>query len=69
MPWSREDYPDSLKNFTAKVRYKAVEIANALLEEGYDEGRAIAIATSQAKEWAEKRGLQIHKKTRTKASA
>jgi uncharacterized protein YdaT len=24
-----------------------------LLEEGYDEGRAIAIATAQAKEWAD----------------
>ena len=29
------------------------EIANALLEEGYEEGRAIAIATSKAKEWNE----------------
>jgi uncharacterized protein YdaT len=30
-----------------------VEIANALLEEDYDEGRAIAIATAKAQEWDE----------------
>lgn len=52
MPWTKRDYPDSLKNFDARTRGKAVEIANALLEEGYAEGRAIAIATAQAKEWA-----------------
>ncbi|MBW7474921.1 DUF2188 domain-containing protein [Paenibacillus oenotherae] len=51
MPWDDKDYPDSLKNFEPRVRNKAIEIANALLEEGYDEGRAIAIATAQAKEW------------------
>ncbi|RIH88059.1 hypothetical protein Mterra_01054 [Calidithermus terrae] len=61
MPWTREDYPESLKNFTATVRNKAIEIANALLEEGYDEGRAIAIATDRAKEWAENRGKRVRK--------
>ena len=35
------------------MRNKAVEIANALLEEDYDEGRAIAIATAKAQEWDE----------------
>jgi uncharacterized protein YdaT len=34
------------------VRDKAIEIANALLTEGYDEGRAIRIAIAQAKQWA-----------------
>ncbi|MFC6651344.1 DUF2188 domain-containing protein [Paenibacillus rhizoplanae] len=61
MPWNKENYPDSLKNFTAPVRNKAVEIANALLEDGYDEGRAIAIATAQAKEWGENHDKQIRK--------
>lgn len=51
MPWNKEDYPDSLKNFTAPIRNKATDIANALLEDGYEEGRAISIATAQAKEW------------------
>lgn len=62
MPWNKENYPDSLKNFTAPVRNKAVEIANALLEDGYEEGRAIAIATAQAKEWGENHDKQIRKR-------
>jgi uncharacterized protein YdaT len=61
MPWTNKNYPDSLKNFMAPVRNKAVEIANALLEQGYEEGRAISIATAQAKEWAENRGQKISK--------
>jgi uncharacterized protein YdaT len=48
MPWSKNDYPASLKNLPTDVRNKAIEIANALLDEGYDEGRAIAIATDRA---------------------
>lgn len=36
------------------MRAKAIEIANALLEEGYEEGRAIRIAIAQAKRWAER---------------
>jgi uncharacterized protein YdaT len=35
------------------VLEKAIEIANALLAEGYEEGRAIRIAISQAKRWAD----------------
>jgi uncharacterized protein YdaT len=34
------------------VREKAIEIANALLAEGMDEGKAIRIAIAKAKEWA-----------------
>jgi uncharacterized protein YdaT len=63
MPWTKDDYPDSLKNFMAPVRNKAIEIANALLEEGYDEGRAISIATAKAKEWGENHDKQIRKKS------
>ncbi|WP_168118848.1 DUF2188 domain-containing protein [Paenibacillus sp. HB172176] len=61
MPWTKDDYPDSLKNFMAPIRYKAIEIANALLEDGYEEGRAISIATEQAKEWGENRDKKIRK--------
>jgi uncharacterized protein YdaT len=39
-----------------------IEIGNALLEEGYPEERAIAIATAQGKEWAENREKQVRKK-------
>lgn len=53
MPWSMKDYPQSLKNLEKPVRKKAIEIANAMIDEGYEEGRAIPIATSQAKEWKE----------------
>lgn len=51
MPWSKDDYPDSMKGLDPQVRDKAIDIANTLVEdENYDEGRAIAIAQSQAKE-------------------
>lgn len=51
MPWNKSDYPPSMKNLEPRVRNKAIEIANALLEEDYEEGRAIAIATAKAEEW------------------
>lgn len=53
MPWTKTNYPDSMKNLSEKVRNKAIEIANALLDEGYDEDRAIPIEISQAEKWAE----------------
>ncbi len=53
MPWTKEKYPDSMKNMETRTRNKAIEIGNALMEkENMDEGRAIAIATKKAKEWA-----------------
>lgn len=53
MPWTKIDYPDSMKNLDKKVRDKAIEIANALVhDENMDEGKAIPIAISEAKEWA-----------------
>ena len=55
MPWTKSDYPDAMKNLDKKVRDKAIDIANALLEEGYEEGSAIPIAIDKAKEWAQKR--------------
>ena len=67
MPWTKNNYPASMKNLTAETREKAVEIANALLEEGAEEGRAIAIATAQAEEWAENRGKQVKKKSAERA--
>ncbi len=48
MPWNMNDYPSSLKNLDKPVRKKAIDIANAMLDEGYDEGKAIPIATKQA---------------------
>lgn len=51
MPWTMNDYPSSLKNLDKVVRKKAIDIANAMVEEGYSEPCAIPIATSQAEEW------------------
>lgn len=52
MPWSQEHYPKSMEHLPDEVRDKAIEIANALLAEGMDDGRAIRIAIAKAKEWA-----------------
>ncbi|HEX2919721.1 MAG TPA: DUF2188 domain-containing protein [Bacteroidales bacterium] len=57
MPWTKSNYPDSMKNLPAKVRNKAIDIANALLDEkDMNEGIAIATAISRAKDWAANRG-------------
>ncbi len=52
MPWTAERFPKSMQNLPAWVREKAIDIANALLAEGMDEGKAIRIAIAKAKEWA-----------------
>lgn len=52
MPWTEFDYPASMRHLPEWVRLKAIEIANALLEEGMDEGKAIRIAIAKAKAWA-----------------
>ena len=49
MPWYNGDYPPSYKNQPLALREKAVEIANALLEEGTEEGIAIATGLKQAR--------------------
>jgi uncharacterized protein YdaT len=48
MPWDETYYPRSIRNLPQEVRLKAIEIANALLEEGYDEGNVIRIAIAKA---------------------
>ena len=60
MPWTKTEYPNSMKNLPVAVRNKAVEIGNALLEERHmDEGIAIATAISRAKDWAAEHGKKI----------
>jgi uncharacterized protein YdaT len=53
MPWTEDDFPRSMAHLPPPVRAKAIAIANALLGEGYEEGRAIRIAIAQAKRWTE----------------
>lgn len=54
MPWYNGDFPPSYKNQPVKLREKAVEIANALLEEGTEEGIAIATGLKRAREYFKK---------------
>lgn len=50
MPWYDGDFPPSYKNQPPEVKEKAVEIANALLQDGAEEGIAIATGLKQARE-------------------
>lgn len=62
MPWTKQNYPASMRNLTDEVRGKAIDIANALCrEEDYEEGRVIAIATAQAEKWAKHRDKRVRK--------
>lgn len=33
MPWRENDYPAAVKNLASEVRFRGIEIANALREE------------------------------------
>lgn len=59
MPWNAEYFPLSMRHLSEPARLKAIEIANALLVEGMDEGRAIRIAIAKAREWAQHHGLPV----------
>ena len=52
MPWTSTRYPPAMRRLPPVLREKAIEIANALLAEGMDEGKAVRIAIARAKEWA-----------------
>ena len=80
MPFDRTNYPSSMKNLDKQVRDKAIDIVNAMLEEGYKEDNAIPIAVSQAKDWAadasrnelkqiRKKDLKNHDKDKGNSSA
>jgi uncharacterized protein YdaT len=60
MPWNADRFPTSMRHLSPPAREKAIEIANALLAEGLDEGKAIRIAIAKATAWAERRGLPSH---------
>ena len=55
MPWPKGEYPPSYKNLPVKLRNKAVEIANAILEESGDEGLAIATGLKRARDAQKKK--------------
>lgn len=59
MPWNNEYFPTSMRHLSEAARHKAIEIANALLAEGMEEGKTIRIAIAKAKEWAQHHGLPV----------
>ncbi|HJW12403.1 MAG TPA: hypothetical protein VJ598_11475 [Albitalea sp.] len=59
MPWDADHYPSSMRHLSELTREKAIAIANALLSDGMDEGKAIRIAIAKAKEWAQDHGLPL----------
>jgi uncharacterized protein YdaT len=59
MPWNAERYPSAMKHLDADTRQKAIEIANALLREGHDEGFAIRVGIAKAEEW-----IRSHRQSR-----
>jgi uncharacterized protein YdaT len=59
MPWTLDRYPASMRRLPADVRAKAIAIANALLDEGLDDGLAIRIAIAKARDWAERHRFDL----------
>jgi uncharacterized protein YdaT len=69
MPWYNGDYPPSYKNQPKALREKAVEIANALLLDGAEEGVAIATGLKQARLFFKEQGKSEDKKAAGKTMA
>jgi uncharacterized protein YdaT len=60
MPYTKKDYPASMKNLVPEIREKAIDILNGLIEEEKMKiGYAIPTAISRAKDWAAKRNITI----------
>lgn len=57
MPWTEDRFPPAMTQLDPVVRAKAIDIANALLEEGHDEGFCIRVGITRAKQWAERLGF------------
>ena len=51
MPFTNQSYPASFKVLRQEIKNKAIEIANLLIDNGYEEGMAEIIAFSNAKLW------------------
>lgn len=65
MPYTKDNYPNTMKNLNEEVRNKAIDILNRLLEDkNMDESIAIPTSISRAKDWAANRGIDF-KKTET----
>ena len=51
MYWTKNEYPSDMRHLPERIREKAIEIANELQTQGYQEMKAIPIAIAQAREW------------------
>jgi uncharacterized protein YdaT len=56
VPWTELDYPAAMRHLPPAIRRKAIEIANALLDAGHDDGFAIRVGIARAKHWAQRAG-------------
>jgi hypothetical protein len=56
MPWTLDRCPAAMRRLPLDTRLKAIAIANAMLEEGYEEGQAIRMAIAAARKWARSHG-------------
>jgi len=57
MPWNKTYFPASMQHLSEMARDKAIAIANALLAQGMEEGKAIRIAIAKSRQWAQQHGL------------
>ena len=49
MVWTAGNYPVEMQGLEPSVRAQAIQIANRLLQEGYEEDAAVTVAISRAK--------------------
>jgi uncharacterized protein YdaT len=58
VPWTDQRFPPAMRQLDPVTRAKAIEIANALLREGRDEGFAIRVAIARARAWHQEQPQQ-----------
>jgi uncharacterized protein YdaT len=63
MPWTKKNFPGAMKNLSAGVRSKAIEIGNTMLEEREfsDKDFVIAAAIVRARDWAAENGKRMYR--------
>jgi uncharacterized protein YdaT len=65
MPWRNGDYPPSYKNLPKPIKDKAIQIANALLEDKHmEEGAGV----KNAKEWFKSMKATNNREAKSKPS-
>ena len=51
MFWTNTQYPSDMRHLPERIREKAIEIANQLQMNGYNETKAVPIAIAEARTW------------------